>query len=90
MFAHLFEEGGMEVYAKHIHEFVLRPSANPGEGDIQRRSQAFQDSEAEEMVRNVFWRLQSLPTAQAEAQTLELVEQLKASSAAMSIEQLMN
>ena len=73
MFAHLFEEGGMEVYAKHINEFVLRPSANPGEGDIQRHSQAFQ--EAEEMVRNVFWRLrvQSLPTAQAEAQTLELL-----------------
>ena len=86
MFAHQFEEGGMEVYAKHIHEFVLRPTENPGEGDIQRRSQVFQ--EAEEMVRNVFWRL--LPSAQAEAQTLELVEQLKATSAAMSIEQLMN
>ena len=35
MFADVFEEGGMEVYAKHIHEFVLRISANSGEGDIQ-------------------------------------------------------
>ena len=58
------------------------------EGDIQHRSQAFH--EAEEMVRNVFWRLQSLPPAQAEAQTVELVQRLKATSAAMSIEQLMN
>ena len=41
------------------------------------------------MVRNLFWCLQSLPSAQAE--TLErLVQQLKATSAAMSIEQLMN
>ena len=26
MFAHVFEEGGMEVYAMHIHEFVLKTS----------------------------------------------------------------
>ena len=77
----------MEVYAKHVHQFVLRPTENPGEGDIQHRNQAFQ--EAQEMVANVFWRLQSLPPLEAASKTADLVARLKTTLAAMSLEQLL-
>ena len=78
----------MEVYAKHIREYVQRPTENPGEGDIQRHNQEFQ--EASEMITNVFWRLQSLAPAERAAKSADLVSRMKATCAAMSIEQLMN
>ena len=88
MFARLFEEGGMEVYAKHVREFVSRPSENPGEGDVERHHQEFH--EATEMITNVFWRVQSLAPEERAAKSSELVARLKATCAAMSVEQLLS
>ena len=85
-FAELFEEGGMEVYAKHTREFVRKPTENPGESDIQRHNQEFQ--EASEMITNVFWRLQSLAPAERAEKSADLVARMKATCAAMSIEHL--
>ena len=51
-----------------FNEFALRQTENPGESDIQRRSQAFYDSEAKERHRYVFWCLQSLSTSRSDSE----------------------
>ena len=85
-FAAFFEDGGMEVYAKHVRVRVpdiLRPEST-------KETNHNNYHEATEMVNNVYWRLQSLPADQSALKTQELANRLREVSKAMSIEMLLN
>ena len=87
-FASFFEEGGMEVYAKHVRMRV--PDSTIRSEETVKEKQHHDYHEAAEILNNSFWRLQSLPAEQSAEKTAELVQRLRDVSKAMSLDTLLN
>lgn len=85
-FAETFEEGGMEVYTKHARVFVPSEPQDARAAELETRTSDFR--EAQEVLENVFWRLQEHP--EASEKTAALLAALKETASKMSLASVLN